>query len=257
MRKKRHEEHENHERWLVSYADFITLLFAFFVVLYAIGNQNLEKSRQFEDSIKREFKMTLVGLGAGAGQSGTGGTVKSPGGLAVPIISDPFDVMRRMQISNEELEDAVRELINKNISPKNQEKSISEIRHDQFGVRIILAASEFFPSGKREIKRQALETLDRVAVVLKAANRRIVIEGHTDSLPLSNPKGEISSNWELASLRATSVLRYLVKYHEINPQKIVATSFADQNPVAPNDTEENRNKNRRIEIVILNDQKNL
>jgi chemotaxis protein MotB len=225
------------------------------VVLYAIGNQNLEKSRQFEESIKREFKMTLVGISAGSGQAGAGGAAKSPGGPAIPVIADPFDVMRRMQVTNEELEDAVRELINKNISPENQTKSISEIRHDQFGVRIILAASEFFPSGQREIKRGALETLDRVAVVLKAANRRIVIEGHTDSLPLAKPKGEISSNWELASLRATSVLRYLVKYHSIDPQKIVASSFADQNPVAPNDTEENRNRNRRIEIVILNDQK--
>jgi chemotaxis protein MotB len=86
--------------------------------------------------------------------------------------------------------------------------------------------------------------------MLKQANRKIIVEGHTDDLPIQG--GQFESNWELASLRATSVVRYLIKFHEIDPKKIAAISYADTKPVAPNTSEDNRSKNRRIEILVVN-----
>jgi chemotaxis protein MotB len=115
-----------------------------------------------------------------------------------------------------------------------------------------LAASQFFPSGSAKIRLPALKTLDKIAKILKLTDRPIVIEGHTDDQVLVG--GNFESNWELASLRATSVVRYLAKYQDINPKYLSAVSYGEQKPLVPNDSEVNRNKNRRIEILIVNRQ---
>lgn len=239
MRAKKHEEHENHERWLVSYADFITLLFAFFVVLYATSTQNEEKEKKFEESIRANLKFA----GAIGGEANTG---------AGPLgqLFDPLEMIQKRRIGNEELEDSVDRLLEKNMSKEERQSAISGIHHDNTGVRIRLAASTFFPSGSAKLRLPALKSLDKVAQILKLANRNIVIEGHTDDQVLTG--GNLESNWELASLRATSVVRYLIKYRSLDPKKISAASFADQRPIVENTSEENRAQNRRIEILIVN-----
>lgn len=239
MRAKKHEEHENHERWLVSYADFITLLFAFFVVLYATSSQNEEKEKKFEDSIRANFKL----------MGGIGDRENANGNLFGQVF-DPIEMIRRRDIGNGELEDYVERLLQKNMTAEEKKKSIAGIRHDQTGVRISLAASNFFPSGSSKLRLPALRSLDKVAQILKIANRNIVIEGHTDDLAVAG--GKYETNWELGSLRATSVVRYLMKYHQIDPKRLAAASYADQRPLFPNDSAENRARNRRIEILIIN-----
>ncbi len=238
-RKKKHEEHENHERWLVSYADFITLLFAFFVVLYATSSQNQEKEKKFEDSIRAEFKM-----------AGVGGNSSQTGGMLGQII-DPIDVFQQRNIGNGELEDYVQRILQKNMTEEERKLAIGGLRHDSVGVRISLAASTFFPLGSAKLRLPALRSLDKIADMLKKSKNRLIIEGHTDDQPVYNG-GHIESNWELASLRATSVVRYLIKYHNIDPKRLAAISYADQKPLVPNDSEENRQKNRRIEILMVN-----
>lgn len=238
-RKKKHEEHENHERWLVSYADFITLLFAFFVVLYATSSQNQEKEKKFEDTIRAEFKMV-----------GAGGTSSQNGGMLGQII-DPIDVFQQRNVGNGELEDYVQRILQKNMTEEERKLAIGGLRHDSVGVRISLAASTFFPLGSAKLRLPALRSLDKVADMLKKSKNRLIIEGHTDDQPVY-AGGHIDSNWELASLRATSVVRYLIKYHNIDPKRLAAISYADQKPLVPNDSEENRQKNRRIEILMVN-----
>jgi chemotaxis protein MotB len=240
--RKKIDEHENHERWLVSYADFITLLFAFFVVMYATSTQNVEKEKKFENAIRAQFSMA-----GNVGQS----TQQVAGAAANRgDIIDPIDLIQRRDVRTEELEETVIRLLDKNMSPEEKKKAISGVRIDNIGVRITLNAANFFPPGSADLKRPAFESLNKVAKILKMANRNVIIEGHTDDTPVVG--NLFNSNWELASLRATSVLRYLIKVHKYNPAKLSAMSYADQRPLVPNTTEENRNQNRRIEILIIN-----
>jgi chemotaxis protein MotB len=240
MGRKKNEEHENHERWLVSYADFITLLFAFFVVLYATSSQNEEKEKKFEDSIRASFKF----MGGMGNQSDANGP-------AFGQVFDPMDLVQRQNIGSGELEDSIDQILEKNMSKDERKLAIASLRHDSRGVRISLPAANYFPSGSSKLRLPALKSLDKIAAILKLSNRQIVIEGHTDDQALVG--GNLESNWELGSLRATSVVRYLIKYHQIDPKKVSAASYADQRPLVPNTSDENRAKNRRIEILIVND----
>ncbi len=238
LRKKKHEEHENHERWLVSYADFITLLFAFFVVLYATSSQNQEKEKKFEDSIRANFNIASS-------------DTKPNMGPAVGQVFDPFDMIQKRNVRNEDLEESITRILKKNMTDEERLSAIESVDRDQQGVRITLAANNFFPSGSTKLRMQALQSLDKIAKILKLSKRSIVIEGHTDDQGVN---GNADSNWELASLRATSVVRYLIKYQQLDGRKLSAASYADQRPIVPNDSEANRTKNRRIEILILNNE---
>lgn len=237
-----HEEHENHERWLVSYADFITLLFAFFVVLYATSNKNEEKEKQFEDSIRQELKLASTG-GAGSGQGASNVAV-------INNVINPADVMpARGGGSAGELEDKVAVAIQEKLSDEERKNQITNIGHDVMGVRVSLAATSLFPPGSAKLRLSSLQTLDKLAVILKATANQIIVEGHTDDVPVQG--GQFETNWELAAARASQVVRYLVKVHQYSPKRLAAISYADQKPVAPNSTEEGRRQNRRIEFLIV------
>lgn len=239
MRAKKHEEHENHERWLVSYADFITLLFAFFVVMYATSTRNQEKEKSFESSIRAEFKLS----GNYGNQAG------SPGGVVGPVI-DSLQPLPRSGVRNDEIKNALEKVLKDAMKDEERKLAIQDIRTDVDGVRISLSAEAYFASGSTKLKRPALQTLDKIAKIIKPMPFRIVVEGHTDDLPL--PGNTKEGNWELASQRATSVVKYLIQVHQLDGSKLSATSFADQKPLYPNTTAENRMKNRRIEIVLIN-----
>lgn len=242
--KKKHEEHENHERWLVSYADFITLLFAFFVVMYATSNSDLEKQKQFEESVRTELKIS-AGAGGGAG----GG--KELGGDIVPELVNPVDNFPRRG-GPDEVRDYVERQLQRHLTKEERQQYIQEVRSDALGARVTLAGSAFFPSGETKLLKSSLEVLDRVAEILKKTDRKVMIEGHTDNQPIAS--AQFPSNWELAGARAASVVRYLIKYKAFEGARLGAISYADQRPRVENDTEENRNKNRRIEILITNNQ---
>jgi chemotaxis protein MotB len=244
-KRKKHEEHESHERWLVSYADFITLLFAFFVVMYATSTNNEEKQKRFQESVRQNLKL---------GQGGTGDGASAPKSAAealVPELRQPVEGFPK-QGGPEEVEDYVARKLNKSLS-KGEQESVTKIHHDLIGARISLAASTFFPMGSSKLKLSSLKTLDKVASILKQTDRKVIIEGHTDDIPVAG--GKYDSNWELASLRATSVVRYLIKFHDLDPARLAAISYADQRPLVPNDSDVNRSKNRRIEILIVTNDK--
>ncbi|MDG0814798.1 OmpA family protein [Bdellovibrio svalbardensis] len=239
----RHEEHENHERWLVSYADFITLLFAFFVVMYATSSANEEKQKDFENSIKLNFH--LVGKG-GSDQDGSA-IDNIIAELVMPIGGFP------QKGGNREVQDYVERSLDKSMTGEQKKSAIQDIYHDAVGVRVALTASTFFQAGSAKLKLSALPSLDKVAEVLKSNNKRVIIEGHTDDSPIED--SQFPSNWELAGGRASSVVRYFVKYHNLDPKRFVSISYGDQKPVVPNDSEEHKAMNRRIEILIVTDEK--
>lgn len=240
---RRHEEHENHERWLVSYADFITLLFAFFVVMYATSTSNEDKQKKFEDSIKLNFHL----MGKGAGSESSDSIDSAIAELVMPLGSFPKKGGAR------EVEDYVERSLDKSMGRDQKKNAIQDIYHDAVGVRVALTASTFFQPGSAKLKISALEYLDKVAEVLKSNSKRVIIEGHTDDTPIED--SIFPSNWELAGGRASAVVRYFVKYHQLDPKRFVSISYGDQKPVAPNDSEPHKAMNRRIEILIVTDDK--
>ncbi len=256
-RKKAHEEPENHERWLVSYADFITLMFAFFVVLYATSTQNADKEKKFEKSIREEMKMPGEPSGGSGGQGGglagaNGGLGSSLSRAANPNMPDPQGGERQhnRMVASAELQEKIENKLASAAEVKGLQEAVGSLRSDAVGVRMSLAASSFFPSGSAKLKKESLQTLDKVADILKSTKYRLLIEGHSDDQPLA-PGSGFETNWELSSARASQVIRYLAKVHSIDPKRMAAMSYADQRPVVPNTTEANRAKNRRIEILIL------
>lgn len=237
--RKRHEEHENHERWLVSYADFITLLFAFFVVMYATSTNNVEKQKEFENSVRANLKLAApAGAAPDAdkiiaeyiqGTEGSAGGYPEKGGSA-----EAADYTQRYL--NQQLDEATKQALG------------LQVRHDAVGVRVSLAASAVFPEGDFKLRKSALTVLNQIGSLLNRTNKQVIVEGHTDNQPMGS--STVTSNWELGSLRATSVVRYLIKHQGVDPKRMAAISYADQKPLVPNDTAENQAKNRRIEILI-------
>ncbi|WP_413585982.1 OmpA family protein [Bdellovibrio sp. HCB274] len=243
LKRKKHPEHVSHERWLVSYADFITLLFAFFVVMYATSTANENKQKDFEQSIKLNFH--LVGKG---GSDQNADTIDSAiAELEIPVGNFP------KKGGPSEAADYVERALGKAMSPDDKKKDIQDIYHDSVGVRVSLTASSFFTPGSAKLRLSSLPALDKVAEILSANDKRIIVEGHTDDTPIEDPK--YPSNWELAGDRSSAVVRYFVKYHKLNPKRFVSISYGDQKPIVPNDTDEHKAMNRRIEILIVTDNK--
>jgi chemotaxis protein MotB len=246
--RQQHEEPENHERWLVSYADFITLLFAFFVVMYATSTNNQEKQKSFQDSVRTNLKLvgTDGGTGAGSGSEGNVGGVETGDTL---IQLDGFPARGGPGETKEYLNRALESKLDKDDKTK-----VQNLRHDAIGVRIELASSQFFLPGGVKLRRSSLKALDTIAAILKETDKKIVIEGHTDNTPVA-ADAPFESNWELASLRATSIVRYLISYHQIDPARLSAISYGDTRPLESNNSPEGRSRNRRIEIYLILDEK--
>ncbi|MCC6277170.1 MAG: OmpA family protein [Oligoflexia bacterium] len=258
MSKKRHaEEHENHERWLVSYADFITLLFAFFTVLYATSQQDVSKAQEFQRSIQKSFKSFLDFGGTDADHVGYKDNTQ--------FLEPPIDVVPQeggfpehaappSQAGTVEMQDYMeRELGKEGLDIEEMEEMT--FRTDSEGLKVSLAGSSFFDPGMSKIRREALPVLDKLARVLRATKKNLVIQGHTDDTPV-DPDGEFPSNWELSAARAATVIRYFIAIHKIPGNRFTAVGYADTRPVAstmvatPEQLGKARAKNRRIDILI-------
>ena len=244
--RKRHEEHENHERWLVSYADFITLLFAFFVVLYATSAADHEKQKEVEDSIKKSFAAYLGGAGGGGSEFEEKNDSRNQS--IMPPITQQFPPRGA---GAGEVQNYVEKRVEKDLKDDDGDKTVQEIYHDTVGVRIQLAASRLFPTGSADLMTGSADALEKLGTMLRESHRRIIVEGHTDDEPIKTDK--YPSNWELSASRATKIVRYLIARHKIPASSLTAVAYADQKPVVPNNSAENRARNRRIEIEIVTD----
>lgn len=246
--RKTQEVHENHERWLVSYADFITLMFAFFVVLYATSQADSEKLKQFENSMKK-FMMGM------AMESSSGGTGEATPPKGKPVndqekFDSPIEEKLDRYKSGEagELLKNVETYIETNIRSQDVEKYIKDMDLTDWGVKIVLDSDALFAGDSEKFQREALNTLDTVLEYVSKISKKTIVASHSDNGLLRSP--DFKSFWELTSARATTLTRYLIKRHGMDPSKIVPIGFADQRPLVPNTTPINRKRNRRIEIVV-------
>jgi len=226
-KKKKHEEHENHERWLVSYADFITLLFAFFVVMYSTSSVNEGKFRAVSDSAQAAFNPSHL----------TSKKIE---------IGPKFNPSEKYTAKIEHI--AVIKEVLKDLENKNK----LNIFQDRRGIVIRITDTALFDSGSAEIRKEAIDAIDRLAGIITPMKENLHVEGHTDNIPINSI--QFPSNWELSSARSTSIVRHFVS-HGVDPARLTAIGYGEYRPIAGNDTNEGKTKNRRVDIVILNEER--
>jgi chemotaxis protein MotB len=242
-----HRNRVSHERWLVSYADFITLLFAFFVVLYAFAKSDQKKQAQVSDAIASAFQS--LGILPDAARRPVNAT-GDPSGADQPAI--PMNIVMGEEVLSparvkSDLEQIRREL-QQTLSSQIAQHTIS-IRMGRDGLVISLREAGFFDSGSATPRPETLVTLRKIAESLGRTPYDVRIEGHTDNIPIHN--AEFDSNWELSSARATHIARLFLDLHSIPPERLSAAGYAQYHPVASNDTAEGRAENRRVDLVVM------
>jgi chemotaxis protein MotB len=236
-----------HDRWLVSYADFITLLFAFFVVLFASANADKKKQMEVSQAIDAAFKS--LGIFPDASRrparpmSSAGGT--EPAAIPMNIVMGE-DVLSPARV-RDDLESLRREL-QQRLSNQVAQHTVS-IQMGRDGLVISLREAGFFDSGSAVPKPETLGTLHEVAASLGRTPYDLRVEGHTDNIPIHTTN--FDSNWELSSARATRIARLFLDFHAIPPDRISAAGYAEFHPVASNATADGRAANRRVDLVVL------
>jgi len=240
-KKKHAEEHENHERWLVSYADFITLLFAFFVVMYSVSRVDNKKLQQTAASIKWALHMAGAGgtqfLPIFQGPEGTGQDL----GTSTGNNNGARGQRRAIELLRQRIEHRLRPML------IGRETAVTVVAEGQ-RLSIRLAASHVFDAGQAALRPEALPVLDAVMAELKPLDRAIRVEGHTDNAPLSSPR--FRNNWDLSAARAATVVAYVEEAHQVKPSLLSAVGRGSTRPVATGDSPEAREANRRLELVV-------
>jgi chemotaxis protein MotB len=249
--KKEPEKHVNHERWLVSYADFITLLFAVFVVLYAMGQSDKKKVEEVMQAIQQSFGMATAGATAPKVNVIPSQAITVIPSLKPEIKISPMGKARSGQAKSRAEEKDFRQIKSAVeaylVKQGAQNKVTLEITRR--GLIVSLKEAGFFNSGQATIKPEAYDLINTIAEVMTQYNNPLRVEGHTDNVPIST--SQFPSNWELSTARATNGLRYLLRNFDVDANKISATGFAEYRPIADNATPEGRAKNRRVDLVML------
>lgn len=240
-RRKKRVEHDNHDRWLISYADFLTLLFAFFVVMYSISSINEEKYRTFSAALTTALKADPSELSAPPQTT----TPIPPEKL--PDIDPEIIRLGQEQLAIQQHMNGLEKSLTQVMSPLINDEQVS-INQTKRGILIDISANMLFQIGSATLQPATYLTLAQIAEVLREEDTYIEIEGHTDNTPIDTPL--FPSNWELSSARASSIARMLI-LSGIEAQRLAVVGLADNQPLAPNDNEANRSKNRRVTIVVL------
>lgn len=252
-------EFENHERWLVSFADMMTLLFALFVVLFALKEGGAtSKIEQATGSINESFNQVLVEMpverrvgpqeaGLGIFEHFRGNQARPPMIKKYPGSEEKIRVIdQEMKILNTQLEDRLYGPSKKKDPDTKGAERIVSLHRTSDGIRLRMLATHFYEPGSYRIRRTAETELDSVAKILKELGRTVTIEGHTDDSPAN---GEMT-NWEISALRASYIVRYFISKHDFPTTKIIAAGYGDTRPIGDNRTQSGRALNRRIEIRI-------
>ena len=265
---KKHEEHENHERWLVSYADFITLLFAFFVVMYSISSINEGKYKVLSESMAGAFRSssrTLQPIQVGELVRSPHHPMETLMDAPTPINFKPIVIEQRFAIiTKPEETESAGEWENDGASAQVEqisaeveeamagliEQELVSIRRSRLWLEVELNTSFLFASGSAMPSIDAEAILLKLARVLKEHPNKLHVEGFTDDRPIQSPV--FPSNWELSSARAAAVVRLFAQFG-VDPQRMASIGYGEYKPIASNDTEAGRTKNRRVVIVIVAD----
>ena len=265
IRRRQEEVHENHERWVISYADFITLLFAFFVVMYSISSVNEGKYKVLSDSLVEVFQSTSrtidpVTPGEVQTRSSNDQLIQLPMPGHYPgnedykySVESIFDDVENRSTRQGELRDNEVSYLTK-LSEKlafslQQQVDVGqvEIKNASEWIEVNIKASVLFGSGSAALSAPARQLLSQIAAILKDSPNPVQVEGYTDNIPIET--NQFPSNWELSAARAASVVR-LFQEQKISPERMAAVGHGEFHPVADNTTEEGRASNRRISIII-------
>jgi chemotaxis protein MotB len=250
-RRRRFTSHINHDRWLVSYADFVTLLFAFFVVLYASAQLDKTRAIRLSEAIDSAFQQ----LGVFQKSNHKPGAADSR--ISLPsTINAGTDLSRWANSGQDRLgADQKKEEFNA-IRSQLQNALADEIKRNEVvmhmeadGLVVSLREMGFFDSGSATIKAGAEGAIARIAGILREHRCAVRIEGHTDNVPIHT--SQFASNWELSTARATELVKLLIEQNGISADRLSAAGYAEFHPAASNDTAKGRQLNRRIDVVIL------
>jgi len=248
MARKKQEEHVNHERWLVSYADFITLLFAFFVVMFASAQADKGNAQKVSDSVKKALdsdRMTTViaaVLGGTKDDQGQGNAqMHGPGGekrLEPPPKKEDklAELLPSLRVLSQELKTEI-------------DAGKIQISMEPRGLVVSFKQAALFPSGEDGISPDALPSLDKIAAAIIKIPNPVRLEGHADSVRINTKR--FHNNWELSTARATEVVTLLAERYGLDPQQISVAGYSQYRPVASNETEEGRKLNRRVDLVVV------
>ncbi len=254
-RKNRHEEHENLERWLVSYADFMTLLLAFFVVMYSISSVNEGKYKVLSETLNAVFsdnqRAGLVERSSNPVQIGI--IKRSPDRSEIPIAPaqppsspDAIDENGGEGVDDAEQLQNIADQIEGVLAPYIHEDLIALKQQDTW-IEVEMKSGLLFPSGRSDLAPEAIPVLDKLAGIFRTVPNTIPVEGHTDNKPINTR--EFPSNWELSAARAASVVHQLMS-DGVEPGRMAAIGYGEHHPIENNDSEEGRYRNRRVTLIL-------
>jgi chemotaxis protein MotB len=245
-RKAARQDHVNHERWLVSYADFITLLFAFFVVMFATSQTDKARAQQVSDSVNSAIEKGGVTaavheiLGGTVDDRGKGNAqMRGAGGSETSQVERlvPAELIPSMKFLTKALEAEIKD-------------GKVEIRLQPRGLVVSLRQAAFFPSGEDSIEPKSYASVEKIAETIRKLPNSVRLEGHTDSIPIHTAR--FRSNWELSAARGIAMLELLTTRFDVPRDHLAIAGYADTVPRDDNQSEEGRARNRRVDIVILN-----
>lgn len=237
-RKKPHEEHENHERYLVTYSDLITLLLAFFIILYAMSSVDESKFTAFSDSLSVAFNQSSDAILTLDGTSNKQARTETT--------DAELQKMKKMK------EDGQLEKVKAKVEEMIKEKNLKDkinVKLDKDGLRIILTNEILFESGDATIKPSMYEVLKNIGVLVETLDNPISISGHTDNMPIATVR--YPSNWDLSTARAVAVLKEMLKEEpSLDPARFTASGYGEYHPIGDNRTVNGQQQNRRVEILV-------
>jgi chemotaxis protein MotB len=250
-RRRKAQAAPNHDRWLISYADFITLLFAFFVVMFASSQTDKAKAQQMSDSIrnalgKDKITSAVAGILGGAPglkehgnaqRNGPGGSMKAAAESAAAA-ARIAELIPSLQMLRSQLKGEI-------------DSGMLQVSMEPRGVVVSLRQAAFFPPGQDTIDASTYDTLQKLATVVLAVSNKVRLEGHTDAVPIHNAR--YRSNWELSAARGVTMLELLTSRYNVPENRLSVGGYAETIPIASNATPEGRAQNRRVDIVILNE----
>jgi chemotaxis protein MotB len=251
MKRTRNKAHVNHERWLVSYADFITLLFAFFVVLFAASQSDKKKQTQLAGAIDSAFRSLGLFPASGKKAEPAAAPTAPPSANLYPVVplpAEPADEPLAAPAGVHQDFEQIRRHLSGLLAGEIAAHAVS-VHIGRDGLIISLREAGFYDSGSAAPHPGSTDTLNQIAQVLALTPYDIRIEGHTDNIPIHTAQFE--SNWELSTARATTLAKFFIVDRHLAPQRLSASGYAEFHPVADNATSEGRSANRRVDIILL------
>lgn len=223
-------------RWVISYADFVTMLLALFMVMWAVSGMGHDKVVSTQNNMQQKFLSKTYPNNVKISENSKN---RSQNPQAATLAAD----------SNLSEQDKILKMLKKDSTLKTKTKLLKSNK----GAIIRLNEKMLFPAGSAIIKKDVLSTLDTIAVQLAKLDNYVIIEGHTDSTPIHT--AQFPSNWELSTARATNIINYLVKKDKLSPKRLSAVGYGEYMPIAPNTSYEGKTLNRRVDIIILSSDK--